>query len=66
MPSDVKAAVSAVTLIVALVLAFWSRSPIRHDLSSLVMIVAIFMVAAMWVFPEAGVKKRDLKSQDSP
>jgi cell division protein FtsW (lipid II flippase) len=59
MPSDVKAAVSAVTLIVALVLAFWSGSPIRHDLSTFVIIVAIFMIAAMWVFPEAGVKKSD-------
>jgi hypothetical protein len=59
MPSDVKAAVSAVTLIVALVLAFWSESPIRHDLSTFVVIVAIFMIAAMWVFPEAGVKKSD-------
>jgi hypothetical protein len=59
MPSDVKAAVSAITLIVALVLAFWSGSPIRHDLSIFVVLVAIFMVAAMWVFPEAGVKKGD-------
>jgi cell division protein FtsW (lipid II flippase) len=59
MPSDVKAGVSAVTLIVALVLAFWSGSPIRHDLSIFVVIVAIFMIAAMWVFPEAGVKKSD-------
>jgi hypothetical protein len=61
MPSDVKAAVSAITLIVALILAFWSGSPIRHDFSTFVVIVAIFMVAAMWVFPEAGVKKGDLK-----
>jgi cell division protein FtsW (lipid II flippase) len=60
MPSDVKAGVSAVTLIVALVLAFWSGSPIRHDFSTFVVIVAIFMIAAMWIFPEAGVKKRDL------
>ena len=61
MPSDVKAAVSALTLIVALVLAFWSGSPIRHDLSMFVVVVAIFMIAAMWVFPEAGVKKSDLR-----
>jgi len=27
----------------------------------LVILVAVFMVAAMWVFPEAGVKKGDLK-----
>jgi membrane protein YdbS with pleckstrin-like domain len=61
MPNDVKAALSAVALAVALVLAYWSGSPIRHDFSSFVVITALFMIAAMWVFPEAGVKKRDLK-----
>ena len=61
MPSDVKAVVSAITLLVALVLAFWSGSPIRHDFSTFIVVTAIFMVAAMWVFPEAGVKKGDLK-----
>jgi hypothetical protein len=61
MPSDVKAAVSVITLLVALILAYWSGSPIRHDFSTFVVVVAIFMVAAMWVFPEAGVKKGDLK-----
>jgi cell division protein FtsW (lipid II flippase) len=59
MPNDVKAGVSAVTLLVALVLAFWSGSPIRHDFSLFVVLVALFMIAAMWVFPEAGVKKGD-------
>jgi uncharacterized membrane protein YdcZ (DUF606 family) len=58
MPSDVKAALSAVTLVVALVLAYWSGSPIRHDFSSFVVGTALFMIAAMWVFPEAGAKKR--------
>jgi membrane protein YdbS with pleckstrin-like domain len=61
MPNDVKAAVSVITLIAALILAYWSGSPIRHDFSSFVVIVAVCMVAAMWVFPEAGVKKGDLK-----
>jgi hypothetical protein len=60
MPNDVKAAVSAITLLAALVLAYWSGSPIRHDFSTFVVATAIFMVAAMWVFPEAGAKKRDL------
>jgi hypothetical protein len=60
MPNDVKAAVSAITLLVALVLAFWSGSPIRHGFASFVIVTAIFMVAAMWVFPEAGAKKGDL------
>jgi len=61
MPNDVKAAVSAVTLVVAAVLAFWSSSPIRPELSIFVVIVAVFMVAAMWIFPEAGVKKGDVR-----
>ena len=61
MPNDVKAVVSAVTLVVAAVLAFWSGSPIRPELSTLVVIVAVFMVAAMWIFPEAGVKKGDVR-----
>ncbi len=61
MPSDVKGILSAIVLVVAAVLAYWSRSPIRHDFSTFVMIVAVLMVAAMWVFPEAGVKKGDVK-----
>jgi hypothetical protein len=61
MPNDVKAALSAVALAVALVLAYWSGSPIRHDFSTFVVITTVFMIAAMWVFPEAGVKKGDLR-----
>ena len=57
MPNDVKAILSIIALIVAAVLAYWSGSPIRHDFSTLVMIVAVLMVAAMWVFPEAGARK---------
>ena len=61
MPSDVKAVLSAIVLLVAGVLAFWSGSPIRPDFSTFVMVIAVLMVAAMWVFPEAGVKKGDAK-----
>ena len=61
MPSDVKGILSAIVLVVAAVLAYWSGSPIRHDFSTFVMIVAVLMVAAMWVFPETGVKKGDVK-----
>jgi len=56
-PNDVKAVLSVIVLIVAGVLAFWSGSPIRHDFSIFVIIVAVLMVAAMWVFPEAAGKK---------
>ena len=57
MPHDVKAVLSAIVLVVAGVLSFWSGSPIRPDFSTLVMVIAVLMVAAMWVFPEAGAKK---------
>jgi membrane protein YdbS with pleckstrin-like domain len=59
MPNDVKAILSVIALIVAAILAYWSKSPIRADFSTYVMITAVFMVVAMWVFPEAGGKKRD-------
>ena len=61
MPYDVKAALSGIVLIVAAILSYWSKSPIRPDFSALVMVMAVLMVAAMWVFPEAGVKKGDAK-----
>ena len=66
MPNDVKAVVSALVLIVAAVLAFWHGSPIRSEFSTFVIIVAVFMVVSMWVFPEAGVKKGDLKKANNP
>ena len=62
MPNDVKAVVSAVTLIVGAALAYWHGSPIRPDYSTFVMVTAVFMVVAMWIFPEAGVKKGQNKA----
>lgn len=61
MPNDVKAVVSVLVAIIAAVLAYWSQSPIRPDYGNFVMITAVFMVIAMWIFPEAGVKKGDVK-----
>ncbi len=61
MPNDVKAVVSVVVLIVAAILAYWSGSPIRPEFSTWVMLTGVFMIVAMWVFPEAGVKRGDIK-----
>ena len=61
MPNDVKAIVSVITLVVAAILAYWSGSPIRPDFSTYIMVTAVFMVGAMWIFPEAGAKKGDVK-----
>jgi membrane protein YdbS with pleckstrin-like domain len=54
MPNDVKTILSAVVLIVAAILAYWSGSPVRSDFAIFVMVTAVLMVVAMWVFPEAG------------
>jgi hypothetical protein len=61
MPNDVKTVVSAITLVVAAVLAYWSGSPIRPEYDNFVLITGVLMVIAMWIFPEAGVKKGDVQ-----
>ena len=61
MPNDVKAIVSALVLAVAGVLSYWSGSPVRPDFANYIILTAVFMVVAMWIFPEAGVKKGDIK-----
>ncbi len=61
MPNDVKAFVSALFLIVAAILSYWSGSPVRPEFATYIMVTAVFMVVAMWIFPEAGVKKGDIK-----
>jgi membrane protein YdbS with pleckstrin-like domain len=58
MPNDVKLMVSGIAIIVAGVLAYWSGSPVRPEYSTFVIVTAFFMVLAMWIFPEAGGKKR--------
>jgi membrane protein YdbS with pleckstrin-like domain len=66
MPNDVKTILSAIFLIVAAILAYWRGSPIRPDFSTYIIATAVFMVVAMWIFPEAGVKKGDVKKDTSP
>ena len=61
MPTDVKAAVSAVVIVVAVFLIRWSGSPIRPDFDKFVLFVAVFFVVAMWIFPEAGGKRGAVK-----
>jgi hypothetical protein len=53
MPNDVKAGLSALTLLIAIAYAYWERSSGRLDLFWFVIVFAVFAVVAMWVFPEA-------------
>jgi hypothetical protein len=60
MPTDVKAIVSAVVVLVALGLVYWAGSPVYADKA--VLAIAVFFVVAMWIFPEAGAKKGAAKN----
>jgi len=63
MPNDVKAALSAVTLVVGITYAYWERFGGRADLFWFVIAFAIFAVVAMWVFPEAQGSKKASKPE---
>jgi hypothetical protein len=58
MPNDAKAYVSTAVAIVAIILARWSSSPVRPEFGNFVLATAAFMILAMWIFPEAGGKKK--------
>jgi len=52
-PSDVKAIVSALTLLVAVGFGSWEKANGKGELFWLVIGFAVFAVVAMWIFPEA-------------
>src|SRR5215472_14430520 len=59
MPNDVKAYVSAAVAVVAIVLAFWSGSPVRPEFGNFVLATAAFMIVAMGFFQRpAETRKR--------
>jgi hypothetical protein len=64
MPNDVKAIVSVVTLLAALAFAYWEASVAQAVPAWFIMGFAVFAVVAMWIFPEAGVKKGDLPPKE--
>jgi hypothetical protein len=53
MPSDVKAILSLITLLVAAAFAYWEHAIGNGHLVWFVVGFGIFAVIAMWVFPEA-------------
>jgi hypothetical protein len=63
MPNDVKAIVSVMTLLVAFGFAHYERAYGKPHLYWFVIALAVFAVVAMWIFPEAGVKKGDMPAK---
>lgn len=60
MPNDVKAILSVITLLAGIIGAYWERASGKPHLFWLIIGFAVFAVVAMWVFPEAQTKKKDL------
>ncbi len=58
MPNDVKAVVSVIALIVAAAFAYYESTIGNGHLVWFVLGTGIFMVLSMWVFPEAGSKRK--------
>lgn len=63
MPSDVKAVLSVITLIVAVAFAYWEQASGNAHLFWLVIGFGAFAVVAMWVFPEAVGKNEAAKKK---
>lgn len=58
MPNNIKAGVSVAAMLVAIAWAYWEASHGRPDLFWFVIATGIFMVVAMWIFPEAAEREK--------
>jgi uncharacterized membrane protein len=58
MPSDVKAILSLIVLVVAVAFAYWENATGNGRLFWFVIGFGVSAVVAMWVFPEAAAKTR--------
>ena len=57
MPTPIKAGVSLLALIVALVFAYFQRAAGHSDVAWVAVATGVFAVIAMWLFPEAEKKQ---------
>ncbi|MEK9724513.1 MAG: hypothetical protein VW405_13660 [Rhodospirillaceae bacterium] len=56
MPTNIKLGLSVLTLTVGAAVHFWEADQGNADLAWIVAGLTVFMVLAMWVFPETGGK----------
>ena len=64
MPTNIKAGLSIVALVVAVFMYFWEANQGILQLSWFVIGLSLFMVLAMWIFPEIGPTREDQKGPD--
>jgi hypothetical protein len=59
MPAHIKAALSVLTLVVGAAVHLYEKDIGNEYLSWVVAGLAVFMVLAMWIFPETGGRKKN-------
>ena len=61
MPTNIKIGLSILTLIVGTIIYLWEVEQGNQGLSIIVAGLSVFMVLAMWIFPETGRRDKNLK-----
>ena len=64
MPGNIKLGLSIVVLVLGVLMYIWEADQGNVQLSWIVIGLSVFMVFAMWIFPEAGQTSEDQKEPD--
>ena len=64
MPTNIKVGLSIVVLVVGVLMYIWEADQGNVQLSWIVIGLSVFMVFAMWIFPETGQPREDQKEPD--
>ena len=64
MPTNIKVGLSIVVLVVGVLMYIWEVDQDNVQLSWIVIGLSVFMVFAMWIFPETGQTREDQKEPD--
>ena len=64
MPTNIKVGLSIVVLVVGVLMYIWEVDQGNVELSWIVIGLSVFMVFAMWIFPETGQTREDQKEPD--
>jgi len=60
-PTNIKIGLSVLTLVVGTLVCLWEVKQGNEGLSLIVGGLSVFMVLAMWIFPETSRRNKDLK-----
>ena len=64
MPTNIKVGLSILVLVVGVLMCIWEVDQDNVQLSWIVIGLSVFMVFAMWIFPETGQTREDQKEPD--